>query len=210
MDNRQRIIEEASVMFRTYGIRAVTMDMLASEMGMSKRTIYEVFKDKDELLKGVLDWMTEKQSKLVADIMKGSENVIEAIFKILDIMTEHFGKMSPAFRLDMKKYHNDIVMKLKDAGEIPYYINNKDIILRGIREGIFRKDIDIAITNKCLGEVVRMTNDKDLFPPEDFNDQDIVRDFFINYIRGISTQKGLDLINFYEKSGNPDKQRSKK
>ena len=210
MDTRQRIIEEASMMFRTYGIRAVTMDMLANQMGMSKRTIYEIFRDKDELLNGVLDWMTEKQRGLMKDIMKGSENVIEAIFKILDIMTEHFRNMSPAFKLDMKKYHNDIVMKINDAGEVPYYVNNTDILLRGIREGIFRKDIDIAITNKCLVEVVRMSNDKDLFPPDNFSDQDVVRDFFINYLRGISTQKGLDLINFYEKRGNSNKQRSKK
>ncbi len=210
MDTRQRIIEEASMMFRTYGIRAVTMDMLANQMGMSKRTIYEIFRDKDELLNGVLDWMTEKQRGLMKDIMKGSENVIEAIFKILDIMTEHFRNMSPAFKLDMKKYHNDIVMKINDAGEVPYYVNNTDILLRGIREGIFRKDIDIAITNKCLVEVVRMSNDKDLFPPDNFSDQDVVRDFFINYLRGISTQKGLDLINFYEKKGNSNKQRSKK
>jgi AcrR family transcriptional regulator len=59
MDYRQTIVEEAAVMFRTYGIRAVTMDMLASHLGISKRTIYEVFRDKDELLQGVLKWMRE-------------------------------------------------------------------------------------------------------------------------------------------------------
>ena len=63
MDYRQKIIEEASVMFRTYGIRAVTMDMLAGRLGISKRTIYEVFSDKDELLKGVLKWMGRSSAK---------------------------------------------------------------------------------------------------------------------------------------------------
>ncbi len=65
MDYKQRIIEEAAVMFRTYGIRAVTMDMLATQMGISKRTIYEVFKDKDELLTGVLKWMTVRQQEVI-------------------------------------------------------------------------------------------------------------------------------------------------
>jgi TetR/AcrR family transcriptional regulator, cholesterol catabolism regulator len=203
MDSRQRIIEEASVMFRTYGIRAVTMDMLANQMGISKRTIYELFKDKDELLQGVLQVMTEKQRNLMTVILKESENVIEAIFKILDIMTEHFRNMSPAFKLDIKKCHTEIITSLKEGDNLPYYINNTDILLRGIREGVFRKDIDIAISNKCLTEVVRMSHDKDLFPPEDFNDRDIIRDFFINYLRGISTQKGLDLINYYEKKRTP-------
>ena len=65
MDYRQRITEEAANMFRTYGIRAVTMDMLANQLGISKRTIYEIFIDKDELLKGVLKWMAEKQQELL-------------------------------------------------------------------------------------------------------------------------------------------------
>ncbi|MFH0840983.1 MAG: TetR/AcrR family transcriptional regulator [Bacteroidota bacterium] len=199
MDTRQRIIEEASVMFRTYGIRAVTMDMLAGEMGISKRTIYEIFNDKDELLSGVLEAMKEKQHKLIADILKGSENVIEAIFRILDVMTEHFSNMSPAFKLDMRKYHNDIILRLRETGEIPYYSDNTDILLRGIKEGLFRRDIDISLANKCLLEVIRISDEKDLFPAENFSNTDVIRDFFINYIRGISTRKGLDLINFYEK-----------
>ncbi len=199
MDTRQKIIEEASVMFRTYGIRAVTMDMLAGEMGISKRTIYEIFSDKDELLNGVLETMKEKQHKLVADIMNGSENVIEAIFRIMDVMTEHFINMSPAFKLDMKKHHNDIVLRLRETGELPYYSDNTDILLRGIKEGLFRRDIDISIANKCLLEVVRISDDKDLFPSENFSSTDVIRDFFINYVRGISTQKGLDLINYYGK-----------
>ena len=199
MDLRQKIVEEAAKMFRTYGIRAVTMDMLAGQLGMSKRTIYEAFRDKDELLDGVLAWMAEKQHELFADIMQGSENVIEAIFKILDVMTEHFRNMSPAFVLDVKKYYGDLMTKISDSGSIPYYGDNTDILLRGIKEGFFRKDIDISITNKCLIEVVRMSNEKDILNDSDFRSEDIIRNFYINYLRGISTQKGLDLINFYEK-----------
>jgi AcrR family transcriptional regulator len=206
MDNRQRIIEEASLMFRTYGIRAVTMDMLANQMGMSKRTIYEIFSDKDELLNGVLQWMAEKQRGLIEEVMEGSENVIEAIFKILNIMTEHFRNMSPAFKLDMKKYHNDIVAKINNSEGIPYNVNNTEMLLRGMREGVFRKDIDVSITNKCLMEVIRMTNDKDPLPPDNNIDEDVFQDFIINYLRGISTRKGLDLINFYEKNNNGSKQ----
>ena len=111
MDYRQRIIEEAAVMFRTYGIRAVTMDMLANQMGMSKRTIYEVFSDKDELLQGVLKWMTIKQQEVMTKILDESENVIEAIFKMLDLMSDHFQNMSPAFQMDIKKYHHDVIKK---------------------------------------------------------------------------------------------------
>lgn len=200
MNYRQRIVEEAALMFRTYGIRAVTMDTLASSMGISKRTIYEIFKDKDELLKGVLQWMHEKQSEIMMRIFNESENVIDAVFKMLDLMSDHFNKMSPAFIMDLKRYKKDILANMKEINEMPYYRANTEMLERGIREGLFRDDIDLNITNKCLFEVARMTNDKELFPPDDFIGRDVVRNFYINYLRGISTPKGLELINRYEKA----------
>jgi TetR/AcrR family transcriptional regulator, cholesterol catabolism regulator len=199
MDYRQRIIEEAAGMFRTYGIRAVTMDMLATQMGISKRTIYEVFKDKDELLQGVLKWMAVRQREVLTKILNETDNVIEAIYKLLDLMNAHFQSMSPSFQMDMKRYHNEMIKNLSNKNELPYYRNNAEIINRGIKEGIFREDINVEIANKCLLEVERVSNDKSVFPPDDFMNKDVIRTFYINYLRGISTQKGLDLINFYDK-----------
>jgi AcrR family transcriptional regulator len=199
MDYREKIIDVAARMFRTYGIRAVTMDMLAAEMNISKRTIYEVFTDKDELLKGVLKSMLVKQQELIGRVFTESENVVEAIFKMLDSMVDHFHKMSPAFQMDMKKMHNDIIKKQELMVEFPYFSSNSEVIKRGIKEGIFRDDINIEITNKCMLEVIRMSNDKELFPPDDFPNKDVIRNFYVNYLRGISTHKGLKLIEFYEK-----------
>lgn len=205
MDYRQRIVEEAAVMFRTYGIRAVTMDMLAGQMGISKRTIYEVFKDKDELLQGVIRWMTVRQSEMMEKIFSESEDVIEAIFKMLDRMIEHYRNMSPAFQMDMKRLHFEVLKKAGNLDELPYVKNNTEILKRGIKEGIFRKDIDIEITDKCMSEVARMSNDKSVFPPDDFLNREVVKNFYINYLRGISTPRGLDLINFYEKKFSQNK-----
>lgn len=199
MDYRQRIVEEAAFMFRTYGIRAVTMDMIANQMGISKRTIYEVFSDKDDLLQGVLIWMTHKQSEVMKKIFSESDNVIEVIFRMLNLMRDHFRNMSPAFQMDVKKYHLEAMKKLEGKNELPYLSTNAEILKRGIKEGIFRKDIDIDITNKCLLEVARISNDKNLFPPEEYQDSEVIRNFYVNYLRGISTSKGLGLINYHEK-----------
>jgi hypothetical protein len=104
--------------------------------------------------------------------------------------------------MDMKRIHNEIINKIEEKDDLPYYGNNAEIIRRGIKEGIFRDDIDVDITNKCLLEVARMSNDKSVFPPDDFMNKDVIRTFYINYLRGISTRKGLDLIDFYEKKQN--------
>jgi len=200
MDYRQRITEEAANMFRTYGIRAVTMDMLASQLGISKRTIYEIFRDKDELLKGVLKWMAGRQQELIKQIFSESENVMEAIFILLDLMSEHFRKMSPAFKLDMEKYHNDILNALKENDQMPYHIDNVEMIRRGIKEGVFRNDINIEVTNNCIYEVMKMSAENDTIGKGSLDKEVLIRDFYLNYLRGISTSKGLGLIDFYDKN----------
>ncbi len=205
MDYRQRITEEAAVMFRTYGIKAVTMDMLAHQLGISKRTIYEVFRNKDELLQGVMKLMIEKQREMTIKIFQESDNTIEAIFRLLDLMNDHFKRMSPAFQMDMKRLSGKI-MRLKDSmHELHYSDSNSEILRRGIEEGVFRDDIDLDITNKCMLEVARISNDDDLFSHDDYLNKDVMRNFYVNYLRGISTQKGLELIDFYDKGGSRSK-----
>jgi TetR/AcrR family transcriptional regulator, cholesterol catabolism regulator len=199
MDYRQRIIEEASALFRTYGIKSVTMDLLAAHMGISKRTIYEVFKDKDELLSGVLKWMTIRQREVMEKTLNESENVIEAIFKMMKTMMEHFKNMSPAFQMDIKRYHQDIAEKLNNLDQLPYVKNNELIIERGIKEGSFRKDLDVRIINKCMLEVLKMSNDREIFPPDAFGSEEVVRNVYLNYLRGLCTPKGLELIDYYDK-----------
>ena len=199
MNYRQKILEEAATMYRTYGIRAVTMDMLANQLGISKRTINEVFRDKNDLLKGVLKWMSEKQVNVTAKALAESENVIEAIFKLLSSMTAHFQKISPAFHMDLRKLSKNALNHVEELNDMPYYRNNAEVLLRGIKEGVFRDDIDVNITNKCMLEVARLSNDESLFPQGSHNMKDVIRNFYINYLRSISTQKGLKLIDRYEK-----------
>jgi len=99
----------------------------------------------------------------------------------------------------MEKYYNNIVKNLIESGELPYSANNIDMLKRGIKEGIFRKDIDIDLTNQCLNEVLRMPGEKDIYRSENNSNRNIFRDFYVNYLRGISTQKGLELINYYNR-----------
>jgi TetR/AcrR family transcriptional regulator, cholesterol catabolism regulator len=198
MDIKDRIIEGAAGLFRTYGIKSVTMDSIATQLGISKRTIYEVFSDKDELLIGVLKWMAEKQRELVKKFLEESENAIVAIFKLLEINMNHFQEMSPAFQSDMKKYHHEVLMKKADKCEMPDYRNNIQLIERGISENLFRKDINPDLANRCLYSMIRSIMDQELYPFEQFTRREVIKNSFINYLRGISTVEGLELVNNLE------------
>jgi len=198
MDNKERIIEGAAELFRTYGIKMVTMDSLAGHLVMSKRTIYEVFSDKDELLIGVLKWMAEKQKELVKRVLDESDNAIVAIFKLLEINRDHFQQMSPAFLADMKKFHHEVLMKKADKCEMPDYSDNIEVIERGIKEKLFRKDINADLVNTCMFYMARSIMDNELYPFEQFTRRDVIRNVVINYMRGISTPAGVDIINKLE------------
>lgn len=198
MDIKDRIIEEASESFKTYGIKSVTMDALANQLGMSKRTIYEVFSDKEELLMAVLSRMAQQQKELVKRVLDESENSIVAIFRMLEINRDNFQYMSPAFQSDLKKYHHDILMKDMDKIEMPDYRSHYLVIEKGIKEGLFRKEINPDLVNRCIFNLGRSIMDNDLYPYEIFSRHEVIKNIFLNYLRGISTSKGLDLINRLE------------
>jgi AcrR family transcriptional regulator len=198
MDTKERIIEGAADLFKTYGIKSVTMDSLAGHLGISKRTIYEVFSDKDELLVEVLTRMARKQKELVKRVLDESENSIVAIFRLLEINREYFQDINPVFQADLKKYHYEVLLKKTDASEMPDYKNNQQVIEKGIKEGLFRKDVDADLANRCLYNLGRSILDNDLYPFEMFSRRDVIKNIFINYVRGISTPEGLELTDRLE------------
>ena len=174
------------------------MDSLANHLGISKRTIYEVFSDKDDLYIGVLDWMVKMQKELVTRVLQESENALIAIFRLLEINRNHFQDMSPAFQADIKKFHYEVLFKKTKKTEIPDYGDNIQVIERGIEERLFRKDIDPDLVNRSLNLLVRSIIDDELFPYEQFSRKEVVKNVYINYLRGISTDEGIELINQLE------------
>ncbi|HKK43670.1 MAG TPA: TetR/AcrR family transcriptional regulator [Bacteroidales bacterium] len=198
MDVRKRIAEEAAGLFRTYGIKSVTMDSIAANLGMSKRTIYETFADKDDLIMSVLRMMAGKQKLMIEKVLGDSDNSIEAIFRLLEMSRDHFHAMSPAFFADLKKYHHDVLVKAADISAMAEFRNNQAVIENGVKEGYFRDDIDPDIVNRGLYLLGQSIVDNELFPYEQFTRHDIIMNIFINYIKGISTQKGLKMIEVLE------------
>ena len=199
MDNREKIIDGAAELFRAYGIKSVTMDSLASHLGMSKRTIYELFSDKDELFIGVLKRMAEKQREMVKKVLEESENALIAIFRLLQLNRDHFQDMSPGFQADLKRFHHEVLMRRADECEMPDFRNTHEVVIRGVKEKLFRKDIDTDIVNRCLDSMVKSLMNNELYPFDEFPRREIVRNVFVNYLRGISTSEGLELINKLEK-----------
>lgn len=199
MDNRTKITEGAAELFCKYGIRAVTMDMIASHLSVSKRTIYELFSDKNELLAGVLSSMTQKHKEMTDRIMEESENIIAALFRIMEFNLEHLQAMNPAFNEDIKKLYHEFADRKEIKCEMPDNDSYSKIIKRGIKEKLFRKDINSDIVNRTLFSLFFNIMNGEIYPYELFSRREVITNTVVNYLKGISTPEGIELIKKLEK-----------
>ncbi|MDT8400151.1 MAG: TetR/AcrR family transcriptional regulator [Bacteroidales bacterium] len=198
MDYRERITQDAAVLFMKYGIRAVTMDSIANQLGMSKRTIYEHFADKDELLTSVMDSMAARQKDVFGKIMDEADNVIEALFEILRIASVHFNNTNPTFFMDLNKYHHNVYEKICQKGDIKNYEMSLSMLRRGIEEKLFRNDINIDIVNIGIHSALDITRENEEFSTGKYSRFEIIDNLLFNYLIGISTSEGQKLINKYK------------
>lgn len=198
MDYRERITEEAAILFMKYGIRAVTMDSIAHHLGMSKRTIYEHFADKEELLMSVIESMSAKQKDVFRKIMNEADNVIEALFAILRVASDHISKINPTYLMDLKKYHYRVYEMICQKGDIKNFEMTLAMLRRGVEEKIFRDDINLDIVNSGIHSVIDSTRDNEALSPEKYSPFEIIDNLLFNYLLGISTPRGRELINKYK------------
>ena len=197
MDYTIRIAEEAESLFLKYGIRAVTMDTIAHELGMSKRTIYEKFSDKDTLLEFVIKRKAEKQKEVFTQIMTDSENVIEVIFKILETAFDQMRNANPTYMMDLKKYHHKVYESVCKRGDLRNSDMSLGILSRGVDEEIFRNEINIDLVNQGIHGFLDSVHTSEIFQDVRFSRIEILDNLLINYLRGISTEKGRVLLETY-------------
>ncbi len=193
-----RIINGAAELFRVYGIRAVTMDSIASHLGISKRSIYERFSDKDTLLFAVLDSMISRQREKIESILENSPDAISAVFTIIRMGREHAATMNPLISSDLKKYHSGVLKQLKEKCGHPDHEAALRILEKGISQGIFRQEIDTEIVGRAFRGIAGLTGDEELFPADMFMRRDIMKNVMVNYMRGICTARGINLIESME------------
>jgi TetR/AcrR family transcriptional regulator, cholesterol catabolism regulator len=191
-----RILQQADTMFLRYGLRSVTMDDIAKELGISKKTIYLYFADKDTLVDKVTEYMLEEEKNKADQIYKIAQNPIEEMFLSTKMMKEMLQNINAVLFYDMQKYYPESWKKY-----LAFKIHFLEIIKRNLNEGIlqklYRPEINIEILAKLRVESVDLGFNMEVFPTSKYNILDIQLESIDHYIRGIVTPKGLEV---YEKT----------
>jgi len=191
---RERIVVESGLLFGKYGIRSMTMDSLAEEMGISKRTIYERFKDKDTLLKEVIKYYKNQSSEEAHRLIDQSDNAIEALFRIIKMTVSQMQRTNPAFFNDIKKYHQKVFKEFSEPGEMRDYSLTRKLLETGIEQEVFRSDFNIDIVNNAIHALFDLFGHDSTMIEAGFQHKEMFDHILVPFFRGISTKKGRKLL----------------
>ena len=197
---RERIVVTATEAFTSKGIKSITMDDIAAALGISKRTLYEVFSDKESLLKVCILKAQADRDKYLQQIFEESHNVLEVILAVFQKSIEVFHKTNKRFFEDIKKYPK--VYEMMRARQDSDSEKTMSFFKVGVDQGIFRSDVNFAIVNLLVREQFDVLLNTDICNEYPFIE--VYESIMFTYIRGISTEKGAkvleDFIQEYRKN----------
>ncbi|GAB4161630.1 MAG: TetR/AcrR family transcriptional regulator [Winogradskyella sp.] len=196
---REKIIHKASELFLSLGFKSVTMDDIANELGISKKTIYVHFPNKTKLVEATTLHVFETISCGIDHICGLQKNPIEEIFEIKRFVMDHLKdeKSSPQYQL--QKYYPRIFSSLKAKqfeimqGCVVENLN------RGIAMGLYRSNLDINFISRIYFNCMVILKDQELFPLKNFSMNNLMENYLEYHLRGICTSKGIDHLSHYLK-----------
>jgi len=179
------------------GCKSVTMDEVASANGISKRTLYEHFKDKTNLLEECLVSMEEKMRELGERAFNGSKSIIEMVCLEHETQTDLVINMRIRFFEELKKFYPALYDKMYGRFLDYHKVTTKKFLERGQQEGLFLKNIDMDLVGKMIFEIANLIQNSEIFSLENHSRKQLFRESLVMYFRGISTEEGIKMIDKY-------------
>lgn len=191
---REKILICATELFLNLGFKSVTMDDIATALGISKKTIYQHFANKTKLVEAATHKLFVTVSCGIDHICALEKNPIEEVYSIKQFVLEHLKDEKSSPQHELKKYYPKI---FKDIKSKQFEIMQTCVISnlnRGIKQGLYRDSINVDFIARLYFNSMIVIKDRDLFPLELFSSNMIIHDYLEYYLRGICTPKGLEIL----------------
>ena len=198
MSQIERIIEGGEELFLKAGIKSVTMDNIARHLGMSKKTIYQFFKDKNELIMALVKKKLQDDEDQMNVIISRSENVIEEMINMMKCSEDIFSRINPIVIHDLQKYHADAWKQFQVFKTEVLVHTLEQLLAKGIKQGYIRPDIDVKILARMRVSQVEMGFSTTMFPAAEFSVWKVQTQFMEHFNYGVCTLKGYKLLNQYK------------
>ncbi len=197
MEPKERILLKAEELFMQYGIRSVSMDDIANNLGMSKKTLYQYFADKDELVEGVVDGHINEIEEDCLNCRKDAIDAIHEIFITMERIMEEFSNMNPMLLYDLEKFHFKGYQRFKEHKDKFMLQIIRNNIEWGIKDELYRSDIHVDVLSKYRIESMMIPFNVAVFPPGKYNLATTSGIIIENFTYGLATIKGHKLIQKY-------------
>ena len=196
MDLREKILKTSMDLMMRIGPQSVTMDMVARDCGISKRTLYETFPNKHKLISDVIKYNQQQANEVFTQIFEQSANSFEALMKVYTTAREFIQKTSPAFITDIKRLYPEVFDEYK-AQELDHILSLAKIIKRAKEEGLALPRIKCKIAAFLFNNNMKNLHHMQDFPFPEYSAAEIFDGAFLNFMRGMATTKGQEIIESY-------------
>ncbi|MFT4755104.1 MAG: AcrR family transcriptional regulator [Salibacteraceae bacterium] len=189
------LLTKSSSLFMTYGIKSLTMNDISSRLGISKKTLYNYVSDKNDLVYKCIDLIVRENECEIASLCQSAENAIEELFAFSRFAGEQISAIHPSIFFDLQKYHPEAWAHLNSFEEKTILEVTKRNLIRGVDEGLFRKDFNVNLIAQIY---LSMVQNIFYYTPKllaGLTLADYYKNMFDYHIRGIASENGIKLIN---------------
>ena len=198
MENR--ILFKARDLMIHNGVKHVTMDDIAKQLGMSKKTIYQHFKDKNELVLELMRTKIDAQIGIIQVARDKASNAIHEMFFGIANLEAMLSKTNPSMFYDLQKFYPQAWAYFKDFRERILLEKVKDNLVWGVQEGYYRSEVDVDILSIMRVEQIEVSFNQFVFPVHRFSVLQVAKELTLHFIYGICTPKGYELTKQYEQA----------
>ena len=198
MEIREKeILKKSESLFRKRGFKHVTMDDIAREMGMSKKTVYKYFHNKRELILKNITGTIDIEKEEMCALRDTSDNAVEEMVRLIRHVIKMLERENPAVFKELKKYYPGSWRLMDSFMRKHIYKRIFNNIERGKQEGLYREEIDSDILSKMYVAKVQSIMADEWFPKSKYESRYLLEVLIDYHIRGIASKKGLEIFEKY-------------
>ncbi len=200
---RKEILEQAKQLFLRLGIKSLTMDDVAGQLRISKKTLYGHFADKNDLVESTVAMVCTMHRDAINAICARGLNAIDENEEVTRFIVGQIGGVHPSVQFDLQKYHPRAwaIMEQRQQEDIHTCVSTN--LRKGIAEGLYRADLDVEVVTRLYMARIDSTWDGRVFPPDRFSLSDVLWKHLEYHVRGIASRKGITYLEKKAKKARP-------
>ena len=191
------ILEQVRRLYYRYGIKSVTMDDVAKHLSISKKTLYEYFTDKEDLVRNIVMLDYKNRHNFFQEIKNKNLNAIEELFEVYRMINTMFRDYNASMEYDIHKYYPELFSQVRELRRKKMYDTMYSNMNKGKKEGLYRKELNSKIIARLLVFKVENMFDNDIFSMEELASVKVFNEVFVYHLQGILNENGR---NFFEKN----------